>query len=57
VNHVEWASPAFGLKLFSAGSDGTVGILHLKKNNWSQTSFIAHECSIHGLNLRPLALN
>jgi hypothetical protein len=45
------------LKLFSAGSDGTVGILQLKNNNWSQMSFAAHECSINSLSLRFLALN
>jgi WD40 repeat protein len=42
VNHVEWASSAFGLKLFSAGSDGSVAILELKKGSWSQSSFAAH---------------
>jgi WD40 repeat protein len=57
VNHVEWASPAFGLKLFSAGSDGSIAILELRKNAWATSSFSAHECSINSLSLRPLALN
>lgn len=57
VNHVEWASPAFGLKLYSAGSEGLVGILELKKNSWITSSFYAHDCSINSLSLRPLALN
>lgn len=57
VNHVEWASPAFGVKLFSAGNDGSVGIMELKKGGWTSTSFSAHECSINSLSLRPLALN
>ena len=42
VNHVEWASPAFGVKLFSAGNDGSVGILELKKGAWVTSSFSAH---------------
>lgn len=57
VNHVEWASSAFGVKLFSAGSDGSIVILELKKGAWVQEKFAAYECSINSLSLRPLALN
>ena len=36
VNHVEWASSAFGVKLFSAGSDGSIVILEPRKGAWVQ---------------------
>ena len=57
VNHVEWAPPGYGCKLYSAGSDGSVALLEVKKNNWVSSNFFAHECSITSLSVRPLALS
>lgn len=57
VNHVEWASPAFGLKLFSGGNDGSITILEVRKNQWVTGRFFAHESPITSLTLQPPPLN
>ncbi len=57
VNHVEWAPAAYGIKLYSAGSEGKVCIFEVRKNGWDLMAFSTHDSSINSLSIKPIDLN